>query len=88
MTQADEDRAHGRIKATLRGPDPPRLATSAARPPGSTHALGGRPVGVRGAFGVGVCGVSGRPDPAGPAGGPESWTRERWNPALAELNGA
>ena len=33
LTQDDEDRANARIKAFLRGPEPPRVASSASRPP-------------------------------------------------------
>jgi hypothetical protein len=87
LTQDDEDGANGRIKAFLRGPEPPRAASSSIRPP-SRPALSedARAMGeFRRAFAAAR--YSGDPFPQVRRHDP-SWTRERWDAALAELEGA
>jgi hypothetical protein len=87
LTQDDEDRANSRIKAFLRGPERPRLASSAPRPP-SRPALSedARAVGeFRRAFAAAR--YPGDPFPQVRRHDP-SWTRERWDAALAELEAA
>ena len=85
ITQEDEDRANRRIKAYLRGPEPPALARAAApsRPALSEDA---RAVGeFRRAFAAAR--YPGDPFPQVRRHDP-SWTRERWDAALAELEAA
>lgn len=87
-TQGDEDRAQGRIKAFLRGPETPAMASaSASRPPArpmlSEDALVARR--VRAA----LARVGYRGDPLPQVRRQDaSWTRERWDAALAEPDGA
>jgi hypothetical protein len=87
LTQEDEDRANGRIRAFLRGPEPPRMASASSRPPV-------RPVLSEDARAVrefrralAAAGYRGDPFPQVRRHDP-SWTRERWDLALAELEGA
>ncbi len=87
VTQEDEDRAQARIKAFLRGPEQPAMASSSFRPPVrpvlSEDALVARK--VRSA--MAVAGYRGDPFPQVRRQDP-SWTRGRWDAALAELDGA
>jgi hypothetical protein len=86
LTQEDEDRANGRIKAFLRGPEPPRVASSSCRRP-ARPALSEDArtvIRVRSAL---AAGYRGDPFPQVRRHDP-SWTRERWDMALAELGGA
>jgi hypothetical protein len=86
LTQEDEDRANVRIKAFLRGPELPRVGPS-FRPP-SRPALSEDARAVREfrrAFAA--AGYRGDPFPQVRRHDP-SWTRERWDAALAELDGA
>jgi hypothetical protein len=87
LTQADEDRANGRIKAFLRGPEPPRVGSSSIRPPsGPALSEDARAVReFRRAFTAAR--YPGDPFPQVRRHDP-SWTRERWDAALAELEGA
>jgi hypothetical protein len=81
ITQADEDRANTRIKAYLRGPALPSVATKApVRPTLSEDAL--LVLKVRSA--LASAGYRGDPFPQVRRHDP-SWTRERWDAALAEL---
>lgn len=87
VTQEDEDRAQARIKAFLRGPEQPAMASSSFRPPVrpvlSEDALVARK--VRSA--MAAAGYRGDPFPQVRRQDP-SWTRGRWDAALAELDGA
>jgi hypothetical protein len=81
ITQGDEDRANARIKAYLRGPGPPRLATGVAGGPSlSEDARVVRE--VRRA--MAAAGYRGDPFPQFRRQD-ASWTRERWDAALREL---
>ena len=81
LTGADEDRANARIKAYLRGPAPPAVAKSS--PSRATPSEDARLVlKVRSA--MSVAGYRGDPFPQVRRHDP-SWTRERWDAALLEL---
>jgi hypothetical protein len=81
VTQADEDRANARIKAFLRGPEPePTARASASRTPLSDDARAVRE--YHRAFAAAR--YPGDPFPQVRRHDP-SWTRERWDAALAEL---
>jgi hypothetical protein len=81
ITQGDEDRANARIKAYLRGPGPPPLVTGAARGPSASEDA--RVVReVRRA--MAAAGYRGDPFPQFRRQD-ASWTRERWDAALREL---
>jgi hypothetical protein len=87
LTQEDEDRAQARIKAFQRGPEPPTMSSSSFRPSVrpvlSEDALVARR--VRAA--LAAAGYRGDPFPQVRRQDP-SWTRERWDVALAELDRA
>jgi hypothetical protein len=83
ITQGDEDRANARIKAFLRGPEPSPMAK--ASPSGPALSEDARMVGeFRRVFAV----AGYRLDPFPQVRRHDSsWTRERWDAALAELDG-
>jgi hypothetical protein len=84
ITQGDEDRANARIKAFLRGPElPAAVAKVPTRPALSGDAR------IVGEFrrAIAAAGYRGDPFPQVRRHDP-SWTRERWDLALAELEGA
>ena len=84
LTQEDEDRANARIKGFQRGPESPRVGSSSMRP-ASRPALSEDARAVfefRRAFAA--AGYPGDPYPQVRRHDP-SWTRERWDLALAEL---
>jgi hypothetical protein len=85
ITQGDEDRANARIKAYLRGPElvPAARGAAASRPVLSEDARAVRE--YRRAFAAAR--YPGDPFPQVRRHDP-SWTRERWDAALAELGGA
>jgi hypothetical protein len=87
LTQDDEDRANGRIKAFLRGPEPPRLASSSSRPPVRPVLSEDARVVIRVRSALASAGYRGDPFPQVRRLDP-SWTRERWDRALSELEGA
>jgi hypothetical protein len=84
ITQGDEDRANARIKAFLRGPElvPVARAATLSRPVLSEDARAVRE--YRRAFTAAK--YPGDPFPQVRRHDP-SWTRERWDAALAELDG-
>jgi hypothetical protein len=83
LTQEDEDRANARIKAFLRGPEPPRLASAIRQPTGPALSEDARMVReFRRAFAA--AGYRMDPFPQVRRHDP-SWTRERWDQALVEL---
>jgi hypothetical protein len=86
ITQGDEDRAHGRIKAFLRGPEPPRMALSVSRPPARPVLSEDARVVIRVRSALAAAGYRGDPFPQVRRHDP-SWTRERWDLALSELAG-
>jgi hypothetical protein len=84
ITQGDEDRANARIKAYLRGPMPPSLATMGPiRPALSEDAR--TVLKVRRA--LSAAGYRGDPFPQ-VRRHDASWTRERWDRAVSELGAA
>jgi hypothetical protein len=87
LTQEDEDRANRRIKAFLRGPEPARVgALVPGRAMGGSRSLDAQVVSeVRAAF-IRE-GVFRDPFPEFARRNP-SWSRERWDAAMAELQGA
>jgi len=86
VTQEDEDRAVARIKVFLRGPEPPRMASAAfLRSVGPILSADARMIiEFRRAFAAAR--YQGDPFPQVRRHDP-SWTRERWDAALAELEG-
>jgi hypothetical protein len=86
LTQEDEDRANGRIKAFLRGPEPPRVASSSIRPPVRPVLSEDARTVVQVHSALAAVGYRGDPFPQVRRHDP-SWTRERWDTALAELEG-
>jgi hypothetical protein len=87
LTQEDEDRANVRIKAFLRGPEPPREASAASRPPARPMLSEDAQVVIRVRSALAAAGYRGDPFPQVRRHDP-SWTRKRWDAALAELEGA
>ncbi len=87
ITQEDEDRANARIKAFLRGPEPPRLASSASRLPARPVLSEDARLVIRVRSALAAAGYRGDPFPQVRRQDP-SWTWERWDLALAELEGA
>jgi hypothetical protein len=87
LTQEDEDRANGRIKAYLRGPEPPRVASSVPHPPARPVLSEDARTVIRVRSALAAAGYRGDPFPQVRRHDP-SWTRERWDLALAELVGA
>jgi hypothetical protein len=87
LTQEDEDRANIRIKAFLRGPELPRVAAlGMPRPSGPSLSSDAKLVReIRGA--LIRAGIFRDPFPEFHRRNPE-WIRERWDAALAELEGA
>jgi hypothetical protein len=81
LTQKDEDRANARIKAYLRGPELPSMASGAARRPALSDDAR-LVLQVRSA--LAAAGFRGDPFPQVRRHDP-SWTRERWDAALLEL---
>jgi hypothetical protein len=87
LTQDDEDRANGRIKAFLRGPEPPRVGSSSIRPPSRPALSEDARAVVEFRCAFAAARYPGDPFPQVRRQDP-SWTRERWDLALAELEGA
>ncbi len=87
LTQEDEDRANARIRAFLRGPEPPRLASSSSRPPARPVLSEDARLVIRVRSALAAAGYRGDPFPQVRRQDP-SWTWERWDLALAELEGA
>lgn len=87
LTQDDEDRANGRIKAFLRGPVPPRTASTAPRPPARPVPSEDARTVIRVRSALAAAGYRGDPFPQVRRHDP-GWTRDRWDQALAELDGA
>lgn len=87
ITQGDEDRANARLKAFLRGPEPPRVASASFhRAVGTVLSEDARMVReFRRVFAAAR--YQGEPFPQVRRHDP-SWTRERWDAALAELEGS
>jgi hypothetical protein len=87
LTQDDEDRANVRIKAFLRGPERPRVAAMGLpRPSGPSLSEDAKVVReIRAAFIR--AGIFRDPFPEFHRRNPE-WSRERWDAAMAELEGA
>jgi hypothetical protein len=81
ITQGDEDRANARIKAFLRGPElPAAVAKAQTRPALSRDAR------MVGEFRRAIAAAEYRGDPFPPVCRHDpSWTRERWDAALVEL---
>jgi hypothetical protein len=84
LTQDDEDRANGRIKAFLRGPEPPRVASLSSGPPARPVLSEDARMVIRVRSALASSGYRGDPFPQVRRYDP-SWTRERWDRALAEL---
>jgi hypothetical protein len=87
LTQDDENRANGRIKAFLRGPEPPRVASSSIHQPARPVLSEDARTVIRVRSALAAAGYRGDPFPQVRRHDP-SWTRERWDLALAELIGA
>jgi len=87
LTQEDEVRANSRIKVFLRGPEPHRVASSSSRPPARPLLSEDARVVIRVRSALAAAGYRGNPFPQVMRHDP-SWTRERWDAALAELDGA
>jgi hypothetical protein len=99
ITQEDEDRANGRIKAFLKGPEKSLMAsmfplgfeksvmTSSSRPPARPVLSEDARVVIRVRAALASAGYRGDAFPQVRRQDP-SWTRERWDAALAELDGA
>jgi hypothetical protein len=87
LTQDDEDRANLRIKAFLRGPELPRVASSSIRPAARPMLSEDARMVIRVRSALAAKGYRGDPFPQVRRLDP-SWTRERWDAALAELEGA
>ena len=87
LTQEDEDRANVRIKAFLRGPEPPRVAAVGMFGP-SGPSLSEDAVVVREIRAAFIrAGIFRDPFPEFHRRDPD-WSRERWDAAMAELEGA
>jgi hypothetical protein len=84
LTQDDEDGANVRIKAFLRGPEPLMVASAASRPPARPMLSEDAQVVIRVRSALAAKGYRGDPFPQVRRHDP-SWTRERWDLALAEL---
>jgi hypothetical protein len=87
LTQDDEDGANLRIKAFLRGPERPRLALSTPRPAARPMLSEDARLVIRVRSALASKGFRGDPFPQ-VRRLDASWTRERWDLALAELEGA
>jgi hypothetical protein len=87
LTQDDEDRANVRIKAFLRGPEPPGVAAVGMfRPSGPSLSADAKVVREIPAAFI-RAGIFRDPFPEFHRRKPE-WSRERWDAAMAELEGA
>jgi hypothetical protein len=86
LTQDDEDRANARIKAFLRGPEPPGVASSSIQPPARPMLSEDARMVIRVRSALAGKGYRGDPFPQVRRLDP-SWTRARWDAALAELEG-
>jgi len=84
LTQEDEDRAIRRIKAFLRGPEPPRLMSSSFRQAVSPVLSEDARMVCEYRRALASAGYRGDPFPQVRRHDP-SWTRERWDAALLEL---
>jgi hypothetical protein len=84
ITQADEDRANGRIKAHLRGPAPPCVTSGIGRPSSRAALSEDAKVVLRVRAALSAAGYRGDPYPQVRRHDP-NWTRERWDAALLEL---
>jgi hypothetical protein len=84
LTQDDEDRANGRIKVYLRGPELPPVASSSIRPPVRPVLSEDARTVVQVRLALAAKGYRGDPFPQVRRYDP-SWTRERWDAALLEL---
>jgi hypothetical protein len=99
LTQEDEDRANVRIKAFLKGPEKSLMAsmfplgfeksmmTSSSRPPAGPVLSEDARLVIRVRAALASAGYRGDAFPQVRRQDP-SWTRERWDAALAELEGA
>jgi hypothetical protein len=84
ITQADEDKANGRIKAHLRGPTPPCVTPGMGRPSSRPALSEDAKVVLRVRAALSAAGYRGDPYPQ-VRRHDASWTRERWDAALLEL---
>jgi hypothetical protein len=84
ITQADEDKANSRIKAHLRGPARPCVASGMSRPSSRPALSEDALVVLRVRAALSAAGYWGDPYPQ-VRRHDASWTRERWDAALVEL---